>query len=105
MRSENPVERQKFPQWRFHAGEKKPVMVNSDAESAALGSDWYANIEDAFAATRAKAAVFQAPKAEATEEQDERATLYREAAENFIKVDKRWTTERLREAVRGQKAA
>lgn len=97
MGGEDPIDRQTWPQWRFHL-EKKPVLVNSEAEAVALGDGWYDTMDAALTEARRQ----PLPRLGAAEdEQIERERLFRKAAESFVKVDKRWTTDRLRQAVDG----
>lgn len=103
MSGADPVEKAQWPKWRFHATEDAK-LVQSEDEASKLGPGWYATIREALAEERDKQAIraqANSPEVQATEE-EERATLYKVAAENFIKVDKRWATDKLRKAVYGE---
>jgi hypothetical protein len=97
----DPVARAQWPQYRFHA-EKDAVMVQSDAEAAALGPGWFRTVKEVLAEERDREAIVKdvTPERQANEE-DERKDLFRVAAENFIKTNKNWSTEKLRKAVYG----
>jgi hypothetical protein len=101
MQSADPVESGKWPQWRFHAGDKPPVMVDNEDQSSALGAGWFPTIEAAFEAVRSTKDRSLAPITEAADEHAERLNLFTEAELNGVKVDRRWSTERLRKAVKG----
>lgn len=97
----DPVEMAQFPQYRFHA-EQDPVMVHSDADAAALGPGWFRTVKEVLAEERDRQALVKdvVPERQSNEE-TERAELFRVAAENFIKTNKNWSTEKLRKAVYG----
>lgn len=101
MGSQDPVARQTWPQWRFHA-EQGGKLVHSDDESAALGADWFQTPGEAIESARGQVVhpKERAIRAEAaTGEQSERADLYRKLDANYVRYSKHWSTERLRQAL------
>lgn len=101
----DPVESQKWPQYRFSA-EGGGILVDNAAEAEALGPGWYLTPAEAVEAAKAQDRFRgAAPAASSGSEENERAELYRLAEERMIKVNKHWSTERLRRAVHGEAAA
>lgn len=115
-----PIGPQEYPKWITINGhpEGGKVVRNRSEEIALVGD---APDDKAAKAAAKKAAALKAQE-EATKllaeaeaeledgqevdpEVDERATLLAEAEEQEIKVDKRWSTEKIRNAVKGTKAA
>lgn len=97
----DPVENQKWPQWRFHA-EQTPVVVNDAAEAAALGAGWYLTPAEAVEVAQTQRN-FHGASHSPVDEETERAALFRTAEENFVQVKRNWSTAKLREAVHGSR--
>lgn len=85
-----------YPRWMFHYA-LPAVMVNDRRQEEALGPDWFS--------TPAEAIQMAGDKAKVTEKQlSEHDRLVEEALAAGLKVDKRWSIERLKNALADIKA-
>lgn len=108
---------QKFPMWSHKEGEQSR-LVHSEEELKALGDDWsnpeYVSpgfgpcremqeypkwVGDKLVHSAEEEAELAPPAVDEEPETDERAMLIRIAEEKGVKIDKRWSAEKLRAAL------
>lgn len=80
---------QPYPKWRYTIGESKIVMTQQESDS--LGFGWYNTPTELENAQRAQSE--DPPKA------DDREQLIEKAEASGVKIDKRWTTDKIREVL------